>query len=39
MSIQDLHAACKSGNISAIKLAFQSNPGKINEKDSQVNTN
>ncbi|OMJ76871.1 hypothetical protein SteCoe_23679 [Stentor coeruleus] len=36
MSIQDLHAACKSGDISAIKLAFQSNPSKINEKDSQL---
>jgi ankyrin repeat protein len=36
MSTQDLHGACKLGDINIIKLAFDSNPEKINEKDTQV---
>ncbi|OMJ76020.1 hypothetical protein SteCoe_24738 [Stentor coeruleus] len=36
MSIQDLHGACKLGDINGIKLAFDSNPEKINEKDTQL---
>jgi hypothetical protein len=32
----DLHHACKSGNIDQIIQSFESNPSKLNEKDSKV---
>lgn len=36
MNSTDLHLACKSGNMEQIIKAFNDNPAKINEKDSQV---
>ena len=36
MNTADIHLACKSGNLELIIKAFNDNPAKINEKDSQV---
>lgn len=35
-SAVDLHTACRVGDLNSIKLAYQSFPTKINEKDSGV---
>jgi ankyrin repeat protein len=36
MIAQDIHAACKSGNILAIEEAIDLNPSKLDEKDPKV---
>ena len=35
----DLHTACRMGDLNSIKIAYQTCPSKINEKDSGVRFN
>lgn len=35
----DLHAACRSGDLPQIKVAYFTDPSKLNEKDQNVINN
>ena len=35
-SEMDLHAACRAGDLSQIKIAYFTDPSKLNEKDPNV---